>query len=346
MIGTPDFSSADLAEARRLNRRLARLPRLRMQTPIGRVALNALLRLVEIYPLLQRRKRGVRAELRVIEACGQRVKLRIFRPNGPVSGVVLDLHGGGWTIGNARMADGQNGKLALRLNVAVVSVDYKLALAGPIEASIVECATAMSWIAAHAQREFGTPKIIVKGSSAGAHLAACAVTRLRAHDEVMRRIAGVMLYFGLYDFSATPMVRAAKADTLILHAPTVRATLSKLTPDMNDEERRGASISPVYGDLTGLPPALFVVGEKDILLEDNQRMAARWQAANGNARLLVVPESPHAFIMMNTAIARKVEKFVDTWILDRLANPASPGNPSFPRPAEPAETNDEPVAGA
>jgi len=245
-------------------------------------------------------------ERRVVEACGQRVKLRIFRPNIPVSGVVLDLNGGGWTIGNARMADGQNGKLALRLNVVVVSVDYKLALAGPIEASIVECATAMSWIAAHAQSEFGMSKIIVKGSSAGAHLAACAVTRLRAHDEVMRRIVGVMLYFGLYDFSATPMVRAAKADTLILHAPTVRATLSKLTPDMNDEERRGASISPVYGDLTGLPPALFVVGEKDILLEDNQRMAARWQA--GNARLLVVPESPHAFIMMNTAIARKVEK--------------------------------------
>jgi len=48
MIGTPDFSSADVAEARRLNRRLARLPRLRMQTPIGRVALNALLRLVEM----------------------------------------------------------------------------------------------------------------------------------------------------------------------------------------------------------------------------------------------------------------------------------------------------------
>lgn len=346
MIVAPDFNPADLAEARRLNRRLARLPRLRMQTAIGRVALNALLRLVEIYPLLQRRKRGVRTELLVIEACGRCVKLRIFRPNGPVSGVVLDLHGGGWTIGNARMADGQNAKLALRLNVAVVSVDYKLALSGPIEASILECAAAMSWLTAHAQREFGTLKIIVKGSSAGAHLAACAVTRLRAHDEVMRRIAGVMLYFGLYDFSATPMVHAAKADTLILHAPTVRATLSKLTPDMNDEERRGASISPVYGDLTGLPPALFVVGEKDILLQDNQRMAARWQAANGNARLLVVPESPHAFIMMNTAIARKVEQFVDTWILDRLTNPASPGNPSFPRPTEPAETNDELVAGA
>ncbi len=114
---------------------------------------------------------------------------------------------------------------------------------------------------------------------------------------------------------------------------------------MNDDERRGASISPVYGDLTGLPPALFVVGAKDILLEDNQRMAARWQAANGNARLFVVPESPHAFIMMNTAIARKVEQFVDTWILDRLANPASSGNAAFPRPAEPAETNDKPVAG-
>lgn len=103
-----------------------------MQTAVGRVALSALLRLVEIYPLFQRRKRGVRKELRVIEAFGQRVKVRIFRPNGPVRGVVLDLHGGGWTIGNARMADGQNAILALRLNVAVVSMDYKLALTGPI----------------------------------------------------------------------------------------------------------------------------------------------------------------------------------------------------------------------
>ncbi|WP_369815847.1 alpha/beta hydrolase [Erythrobacter sp. QSSC1-22B] len=48
-----------------------------------------------------------------------------------------------------------------------------------------------------------------------------------------------------------------------------------------------------------MPPALLVVGTKDILLEDNQRMAARWHAANGNAHLLVVPESPHAFMLMN-----------------------------------------------
>lgn len=316
-----------------------------MQTPVGRVALNALLRLVEIYPLLKRRKRGVRKELRVIEACGQSVKLRIFRPNNPVRGVVLDLHGGGWTIGNARMADGQNANLALRLNVAVVSVDYTLALTGPIEASILECAAAMSWLTGCAQRDFGTAKIIIKGSSAGAHLAACALIRLRAHDEVMSLIAGVMLYFGLYDFSGTPMVREAKLDTLILHAPTVRDTLRKLTPDMNDEGRRDASISPVYGNLEGLPPALLVVGTKDILLEDNQRMAARWQAANGNAHLLVVPESPHAFMLMSTAIARKVETFVDSWIRDRLVNLHLPAIPSFARPAAPAETDDEPVAG-
>ncbi|WP_233998199.1 alpha/beta hydrolase [Erythrobacter sp. QSSC1-22B] len=188
---TPDFNPADLAEARRLNRRLARLPRLRMQTPVGRVALNALLRLVEICPLLKKRKHGLRTELRVIEACGQSVKLRIFRPNNPVRGVVLDLHGGGWTIGNARMADGQNANLALRLNVAVVSVDYTLALAGPIEASILECAAAMSWLTACAQRDFGAAKIIIKGSSSGAHLAAWALIRLRAHDEVMNRIAGM-----------------------------------------------------------------------------------------------------------------------------------------------------------
>jgi hypothetical protein len=48
-----------------------------------------------------------------------------------------------------------------------------------------------------------------------------------------------------------------------------------------------------------------------MLLEDNERMEARWQAANGNATLLVAPDTPRAFDRFATAIARKVEAFVD-----------------------------------
>lgn len=58
-----------------------------------------------------------------------------------------------------------------------------------------------------------------------------------------------------------------------------------------------------------------------MLLEDNQRMEARWRAASGNSELLIAPESPHAFNRMGTAVARKVERYVDAWILDRLGAP-------------------------
>ena len=112
---------------------------------------------------------------------------------------------------------------------------------------------------------------------------------------MLDRVTGAILFFGLYDFSGTSMVWRAGPENLILHGPTVRSTLCALTPDMTDDERRSPGLLRLYADLAGLPPALFVVGGRDMLLEDNERMEARWWAANGNSILLVAPESPHAF---------------------------------------------------
>lgn len=89
-------------------------------------------------------------------------------------------------------------------------------------------------------------------------------------------------------------------------------------PDMTEDERRDPAISPLYADLSGLPPALFVVGTKDMLLEDNERMAARWREASGDSELLIAPESPHAFNRMGTAVAGKVARYVDAWTLQRF----------------------------
>lgn len=219
------------------------------------------------------------------------------------------------------MADDLNSEFALRLGVAVVSVDYQLALSASVGEAIDECEAALAWTIANAKAEFGSDRIVVQGSSAGSHLAASALIRLRDRDPAAAAsIAGIMLYFGLYDFAGTQMVRDAGPDTLITHGPTVRATLEKLTPGLTDDQRRSPDLSPLYADLTGLPPALFVVGGQDILLEDNQRMAARWSDANGNTELLIAPDSPHAFMLFHTAIRRKVGKFVDEWIVKQLGD--------------------------
>jgi acetyl esterase/lipase len=87
---------------------------------------------------------------------------------------------------------------------------------------------------------------------------------------------------------------------------------SRRPPGWSDRpERDREPGSPLYADPRSLPPALFIVGAEDMLLEDNERMEARWQAANGNATLLVAPDTPRAFDRFATAIARKVEAFVD-----------------------------------
>ncbi len=91
----PDFTPEDLDEARRVNKKLAMLPRLRMETAFGRVALNALLRLAEIYPFVRGGQTSATRTPRRIVALDRPVKLRIFRPTGECRGVILDCHGGG-----------------------------------------------------------------------------------------------------------------------------------------------------------------------------------------------------------------------------------------------------------
>ena len=96
--------------------------------------------------------------------------------------------------------------------------------------------------------------------------------------------------------------------------------IARLLPDRDEAGRRKPDVSPLYADLTRLPPALFLVGTIDPLVDDSRLMAERWQAANGNARLILVPESPHAFNRLPTAAAARTNAWVRTWLDARLAS--------------------------
>ena len=78
-------------------------------------------------------------------------------------------------------------------------------------------------------------------------------------------------------------------------------------------------MSPVFGDLRGLPPTLLIVGASDVLLEDNLVMAARLAAAGVEVDLRVYPESPHGFTGHPTGMARAALTDRDSWLAERLA---------------------------
>jgi acetyl esterase/lipase len=74
-------------------------------------------------------------------------------------------------------------------------------------------------------------------------------------------------------------------------------------PGLEGDQLRDPAISPLYADLTGLPPALFTVGTADPLLDDTLFMAARWEAAGNETDLRVYADGIHVFNAFPIGIA-------------------------------------------
>ncbi|HWH87670.1 MAG TPA: alpha/beta hydrolase fold domain-containing protein [Pseudomonas sp.] len=303
----------ELAQVRAFNRKLAWLPRFKLRNRLTPRLIQALLRVGQIGGAGKLHRHGLTAERKIIDT----VPVRIIRPKGKAKAVVVDVHGGGWVIGNAQMDDNFNIAIVRTCDVAVVSVDYRLAVSTPIEGLLEDCLRATRGILN--DHEFaGLPAVIV-GESAGGHLAAATLLALKSSPDLLQRICGALLYYGVYDLTGTPSVRNAPANTLVLDGPGMVDALRLLTPDMSDEQRRQPPLSPLYGDFTGLPPALLFAGDLDPLLDDTRLIAEHWRHA-APVQMYVLPECPHGFIHFPTATADHVLAYSRKWIAAQVAS--------------------------
>jgi acetyl esterase len=228
---------------------------------------------------------------RAIAGRAGQVPLRVFVPP-VVRGVHLHIHGGGWVLGSAGGQDAVLWRLATAAELAVVSVEYRLAPEHPYPAGPDDCEDAARWLIDNAAREFGTDRLTIGGESAGGHLAVVTLLRLGERAAAFR---AAQLTFGAFDLSMTPSQQLWGDLNLVLSTPIMGWFYDKFLPGMSMEERRRPDISPLYADLAGLPAARFVVGTQDPLLDDTLFMAARWEAAGNDTSLEVVAEAAHGF---------------------------------------------------
>ena len=160
------------------------------------------------------------------------------------------------------------------------------------------------WLAAHGKREFGTDRLLIGGESAGANLAAATLLRMRDRHRCTG-FAGAVLTFGVFDISMTPSARRWGNRNLIINTPIMQWFSDHY---VSAERRHDPDVSPLYADLSDLPPAIFTVGTLDPLLDDTLFMHARWLAAGNRAELQVYAGAIHGFIAFPLEIARRASE--------------------------------------
>ncbi len=241
-------------------------------------------------------------EIDIPPAPGGPGRVRILMPERPPTGVFLHIHGGGWTIGRPWHQDHRMKNLVSRTGCATVSVEYRLAPENPWPACVEDCAAAARWLLDVTEARFQTDKIVIGGESAGAHLAVTTLLGMAA-EGALDRFSGALMTYGAYDMTMTPSVANWGARKLILSTPTIEWFSGNL--GIPADQLNNPLASPLYGDLRGMPPALFQCGTYDPLMDDTLFMAARWAAAGSEAETIWYPGGVHAFDYFDTALARR-----------------------------------------
>lgn len=240
------------------------------------------------------------------------IPLRIIPPEGraPV-GAYLHIHGGGWTLGAADQQDPRLVEIADNTGLVVVSVDYRLAPEHPYPEGPDDCEAAALWLLSEGALRFGIDRFAIGGDSAGANLSATTLLRLRNARGVCPFTAAVFIC-GCFDLTLTPSARAWGTEKLVLNTRDIEMFARHYLARGGDPA--DADVSPLYADLSDLPPAHFVVGTRDPLLDDTLFMASRWRASGNRCELKVYPGGCHVFQHFPIEIADKSNGGIDRFL--------------------------------
>lgn len=237
------------------------------------------------------------------------IRLHIIAPENP-KGIYLHFHGGGWTFGGADQQDPLLERLADNCGLACISVGYRLAPENPYPAGPDDCEAAALWLAG-ARGEFCDGPLYIGGESAGAHLSVVTLLRLKTRHG-LTPFTKANLTFGCYDLRMTPSARAFGDTGPTLSTRDIEQFRRCFLPAGTDLE--DPDVSPLFGDLGGLPEALFVVGTQDALLDDTLFMHARWVAAANPAELGIYPGGAHGFIAFPGRLAEAALAQIDRFL--------------------------------
>ncbi|MGO8864318.1 MAG: alpha/beta hydrolase [Acidimicrobiales bacterium] len=238
------------------------------------------------------------------------VPIRIYRGNGPQTGLVVYVHGGAFIVGSIGIMDNVARELAHAADAVVVSVGYRLAPEHPFPEGLDDCEAVTRWALDQAARfDLSPASVAVAGESAGGNLATAVALRLRDAGDVT--VAGQVLIYPCTDGpSATYPSREQFG-----HAQWVWDVYG----GGRDLEGDPYAIPMRAATLRGLPPTLLVLGGCDFLRDEGRAYAARLREDLVEVDEVCYPGQPHGFINRGFPAATPAWDRIGGWLRSLFA---------------------------
>jgi len=201
---------------------------------------------------------------------------------------LLFLHGGGYVMGSLNTHRELMARLSRSTGARVLGIDYRLAPEHPFPAALDDAEAAYRWLLGEG---FAAHNLLLAGDSAGGGLSMATLLRLR--DLGVALPAGAVLFSPWADLtgSGDSIRTRAAAEPMVTPQGVIETAMQYCA----SSDPRHPLVSPVFANLTGLPPLLIQVGDDEILLDDSTRLAANAKRDGVSAELQIWEGAFHVF---------------------------------------------------
>ena len=247
------------------------------------------------------------------------------------SGVILYLHGGGYTSGNLSYAKGFASALANKCGIRVFCVEYRLAPENVFPAALDDCMEAYGYLLSNG---YDPSQIIICGESAGGGLAYSLCHKLR--DKGRTLPAGIIAISPWTDLTLSgdsyeknkkidPVMSYERlkyfADCYAYGAVREKKKLHPKTNPNQEEDRIVKSepkMSPLFANQEKMPPSLIFVGTDEIMLDDSVRMHAKLLEVGSESTLVVAPDMWHGYLLYGLRDSEKDFDKIHRFIMQNI----------------------------
>ena len=222
----------------------------------------------------------------------------------PEDSVILYFHGGGYVFGDPDSHRDIAWRLGKEAGSKVLVVNYRLAPEHRFPAAVDDAVDSYRWLL---EQGFAADRIAIAGDSAGGGLAIALMVNLKELGITLPKVAVLMSPWVDLAMTGASMVSNAKSDAM-LSPEAISIFASYYLGDTNPKEPLA---SPIFANLSNLPPTLVLVGSKEVLLSDSVTLVEKINAAGGTATLSVWPKMPHVFPILAAIIPEGKKAILD-----------------------------------